>query len=489
MRLGAILQPLMTIAEMAAADAASPGCGVPSMTLMENAGRSVADEIGRRFTPRPTAILCGPGNNGGDGYVVARLLARRGWPVQCFALGDTESLKGDAATARQRWAGPVKLLSGDPPQADLYVDALFGAGLSRPLTEQAARFARFTATVPQKVVAIDVPSGLNGDTGQPLGKHAVSAGLTITFVRRKPGHVLTPGRYHCGDVVCGAIAMPEACLPEASPLHAVTGLQAMPSNPAAHKYDRGHCLVISGGSETTGASRLAAIAVARSGAGLTTIAAPADAARVHAAHLTSIMVRAFTDSAGLAELLKDRRRSALVIGPGLGLDQDAQDQLDLALIAGRPSVLDADALTLIARTQPWPLPPHIVLTPHGGEFARLFPDIAASLARAGKLAATRAAAARAGCIVLFKGPDTVIASPVGRAVIDMTAPPTLATAGSGDVLAGLIGGLLAQGHEPFDAAVTAVALHAAAARHLGTGLLADDLPLAIPAVMRALDTR
>jgi NAD(P)H-hydrate epimerase len=489
MRLQAVLDPLMTVAEMTAADTAAPSFGMPSMTLMEHAGRAVADEIGKRFTPRPTAILCGPGNNGGDGYVAARTLRQRGWPVTCHALGDPSALRGDAAAAFGLWLGETLPLSEDLPQAELLVDALFGAGLSRPLTGAAAALAQFSSAVRDRIVAIDVPSGLQGDTGCPLGGVAVHAGLTVTFVRRKPGHCLSPGRYVCGEVATAGIGMPDGALPAVSRLHALTGLAAREGDPAAHKYDRGHCLVISGPAETTGAARLAARGAERSGAGLTTVAAGPAAARIHAAHLTSIMVRVFEAPDGLAELLADRRRNAIVIGPGLGLTSAASALLDLALAAGRACVLDADALTLVGKRQSWPLPSGMILTPHGGEFARLFPDIAEALPQTGRLAAARTAARRAGCVVLLKGPDTVIAAPDGAAVIDTTAPPSLAIAGSGDVLSGLIGGMLVQGYAPFEAAVTGVALHAAAARAFGPGLVAEDLPGAVPAVLAGLAER
>jgi len=490
MRAGAVLERLMTVAEMGVADAAAPAFGVPSMTLMENAGRAVADAIGRRFTPRPTAILCGPGNNGGDGYVAARLLAQRGWPTWCETLGDPRLLKGDAAEAYRRWTGETLPVSPDNPMAELFVDALFGAGLSRPLDGHAARLAEASQRMRERVVAIDVPSGVHGDTGLALGGVAFHAGLTVTFVRRKPGHLLLPGRAQCGDVVVADIGMPDAACLRAfeagvARTWALAGGALAPAPLDTHKYRRGHCLVVSGDANSAGAARLAARAAARAGAGLTTIAAPADAAALHRAQVAAIMVR--TDP--LAELLRDVRKNAVVVGPGLGLHAAAVAQLRQVLDARRAAVLDADALTLIAEDAALRTHELCVLTPHEGEFARLYPDIAKDLARTGKLEATRAAARRSGATVVFKGADTVVAAPDGTAALDDQAPPFLATAGSGDVLAGLIGGLLAQGLSPFDAACAGVFLHGAAARHAGIGLTADDLPGAVSAVLAGLNAQ
>lgn len=481
MRAQARLEPLSSVAEMAAADAAAPAHGAPSMTLMERAGLAVADAIGRRFTPRPTAVLCGPGNNGGDGYVVARVLKRRGWPVRCLALGDTAALKGDAATAFGRWDGETAALGDDVPQAELFVDALFGAGLSRPLEGVAGKQAEASAAARERVVSIDVPSGVDGDTGLALGGAAFHAGLTVTFVRRKPGHVLMPGRALCGEIELADIGMPEGALREGATF-AIAGGGVSQGGLTAHKYTRGHCLVVSGGRHSTGASRLAALGAARAGAGLVTVAASEDAGAVHAAHLTAVMVR----TEALETLLRDVRKNAVVAGPGLGLDAAAEDAVAAVLSSRRAAVLDADALTILARRADLCVHGACVLTPHEGEFARVFPDLAAALPERGRLAVVRAAAARCGAVVLLKGPDTVIAAPDGRAAIDGLSPPWLATAGSGDVLAGLIGGLLAQGATPFEAACGGVFLHGAAARALGPGLLADDLPGAIPHVLGGL---
>ncbi|MFT3808492.1 MAG: NAD(P)H-hydrate dehydratase [Micropepsaceae bacterium] len=485
MRADASFETLLSVAQMGAADAAAPELGVPSMTLMEHAGRAVADEIGRRWTPRLTTVLCGPGNNGGDGYVAARVLKSRGWPVVCETETDPAALKGDAAEAFRRWDGETRAVAAGAPEAGLIVDALFGAGLSRPLGGEAARLAEVSREMRDRVVSIDVPSGIHGDSGLALGGTAFHAALTVTFVRRKPGHVLMPGRTQCGEVVLADIGMPEAAVLRAmagAETFALSGGFALRGHPQAHKYMRGHCLVVSGGWQNTGAARLAALGAARAGAGLVTIAAPEELGGIHACHLTSVMVR--TDS--VDALLADPRKNAVVIGPGLGGSEDAVRQVAAVLSSGRDAVLDADALTILGRQPGLKVHARCVLTPHEGEFARVFPDLAKALPERGKLAVVREAAARCGAVVLLKGADTVIADPDGLAAIDSLSPQWLATAGSGDVLAGLIGGLLAQGATPFEAACGGVFLHGAAARALGPGLMADDLPGAVPGVLAGL---
>ena len=486
MRARATFETLMSVAQMAAADGMAPTFGTPSMTLMERAGRAVADEIGKRWTPRATVVLCGPGNNGGDGYVAARILKQRGWPVWCETICDASALKGDAAEAFRRWGGETMPVSPDNPMGLLFIDALFGAGLSRPLDGHAARLAALSSRFAAPVVSIDVPSGIDGDTGLAVGRTAFQAALTVTFMHRKPGHVLMPGRMRCGETVVADIGMPEAAIERATggaATLALIGGRALRDDPLAHKYQRGHCLVVSGGWQHTGASRLAALAATRSGAGLVTIAAPDESGGIHACHLTSVMVR--TDSVGA--LLTDTRKNAVVIGPGLGLSEDAVRQVATVLSSGRHAVLDADALTILGQQPGLKVHARCVLTPHDGEFARVFPDLAEAMPVRGKLAVVREAAARCGAVVLLKGADTVIADPNGHAAIDSLSPPTLATAGSGDVLAGLIGGLLARGAEPFEAACAGVYLHGAAARALGPGLIAEDLPGAVPGVLAGLE--
>ena len=482
---------ILTVAEMYAADRYAADHGVQSLTLMENAGRAVADEICRRWTKRPAGVLCGPGNNGGDGYVVARLLKDRGWDVAVETLADRTALKGDAAEMAKRWNGAVTTLAPGHSHAALYVDALFGAGLSRPLEGEAQRFAEWSRQFRSSIVAIDVPSGIHGDRGGPLGDVAVCAGLTVTFFRKKPAHVLMPGREFCGEVVVADIGIPE---------EAITGAKLFENGPAlwdypwpktdGHKYARGHCVVVSGPAHATGAARLAARGALRIGAGLASVASPADAVAVNAAALTAIMVKPFSGTAGLAKLLEDSRLNSVVIGPGCGVGHQTQGLVAAILDTAAAVTLDADALTSFAGDPSQlfrRLREPAVLTPHEGEFERIFKGVLAKAQN--KVEAARTAAAAAGCTVLLKGPDTVIARPDGLATVNTHAPPALATAGSGDVLAGFIGGLMAQGLDSYRAASAAVWLHGEVAFRFGPGLIAEDLPEMVPAALRALRDR
>lgn len=478
---------ILTVAQMYEADRYAVAHGVSSLTLMENAGRAVADRICKRCTPRPVAVLCGPGNNGGDGYVVARLLMHRGWNVWVETLGDMASLKGDAAEMAKQWTGEVVGLASGR-EAELYVDALFGAGLSRPLEGAAREFAR--TCDPKRVVAIDVPSGLHGDTAKPLDDIAMRAGLTITFFRKKPAHVLVPGRALCGEVVVADIGIPDVALETIKPNLFENGLDRWDypwPKADGHKYARGHCVVVSGPAHATGAARLAARGALRIGAGLVSVASPPDAVPINAASLTAIMVKPFSGAAGLHDLLSDNRLNAAVIGPGCGVGRQTQELVAAVLATKGAVVLDADALTSF-KDDPAALLRLLrepcVLTPHEGEFERLFKGVLAKSKN--KVEAARAAAAMAKCTVLLKGPDTVIASADGLATVNTLAPPTLATAGSGDVLAGFIGGLMAQGLDSHRAAAAAAWLHGEAAFRFGPGLIAEDLPEMMPVVLRGL---
>ncbi|HWA02122.1 MAG TPA: NAD(P)H-hydrate dehydratase [Rhizomicrobium sp.] len=483
---------ILTVGQCYEADTFAAAHGVPALALMENAGRAVADEICRRFTPRPVAVLCGPGNNGGDGFVVARILAERGWSVVVETLGDAHARGGDAADVARRWTGTAVPLAPGASHAALYVDALFGAGLSRALEGEARRFAEWSRPFRSSVVAIDVPSGLHGDTGRPLGDLCVHAGLTVTFFRKKPAHVLMPGRDLCGEVVVADIGIPEAAIGAIEPDLFENGPGLWVADypwPRAqgHKYARGHCVVVSGPMHATGAARLAAQAALRIGAGLVSVASPPGAVEVNAAHLTAVMIKPFSGAAGLADLLKDRRFNSVVIGPGAGVGQETREMVAAVLATEAAAVLDADALTSF-RDDPAALfrllREPCVLTPHEGEFERIFKG---DLAKAqNKVEAARAAAAIANCTVLLKGPDTAIAAPRGRATVNSHAPPALATAGSGDVLAGFIGGLMAQGLESFRAAEAAAWLHGEAAFRFGPGLISEDLAGVVPAVLRDL---
>jgi hydroxyethylthiazole kinase-like uncharacterized protein yjeF len=459
---------LLTPAEMARADAAALTAGMPTETLMEAAGRAVARAIRARFRPCRTLVLAGPGNNGGDGYVAARYLEQAGWPVSIAAL-ENPSLGTAAAAAAARWHGPMAPFNeAEVARAGLVVDALFGAGLTRPLAPEVAQVLR---AVQAPLVAVDVPSGLDGATGQVLG-HAPQAALTISFFRLKPGHVLLPGRALCGETLLADIGLPEAVLEGIAPRcwRNHPSLWALPSlEVSAHKYTRGH-LTILAGAAMPGAARLAASAARRLGAGLVTL---------HAENLElAAMLRAdapgqLVSDATLEALLTDTRRKVWLAGPGL-LPHDATRAAIRSLIeAGKTLIADAGGL-MAAAEAPDLLRGAAVITPHAGEFARLF-----SAPGADRLSATRAAAARLGAVVVLKGPDSIIAAPDGRVIINDNAPPSLATAGTGDILAGAIAALLAQGMAPFEAAAAAVWLHGAAAVLGPPGLIAEDLPALI----------
>ncbi len=471
---------------MAQADRLSVQAGVAGVKLMENAGAAVANAIQQRWTVRPVLVLCGPGNNGGDGFVAARLLQAAGWPVRVAALVPLSELKGDAADHAARWQGPVEAVAPAALDgAELVIDALFGAGLTRPLQGPAVQVLAEASVRKLPIVAVDVPSGLMGDTGADLG--AVSAALSVSFFRKKPGHLLQPGRRLCGELLMADIGTPATVWKQLQPMAFENApslwREALPTlQPEGHKYQRGHALLW-GGWPSTGAARLAARAAARMGAGLVTVAVPEAALAVYASALTSIMVSPVGQAEEFNQLLRDARFTGLLIGPGAGLGPATRERVLRLLKAGRPTVLDADALTVF---QPDPsqlfaaIQSACVLTPHEGEFARLFATEGDKLQRA------REAARQSGAVVVLKGSDTVIAAPDGRAILNANAPPTLATAGSGDVLAGLILGLLTQGMEPFLAAAAAVWLHGEVAQQFGPGLIAEDLAEGLPAVLRLL---
>lgn len=478
---------LLTSEQMRRVDQAAVASGVPGIALMEAAGAAVARRVGERWSRRPVLVLCGPGNNGGDGFVVARHLADTGWPVRVGLLGSLTRLTGDAAHHAARWGGAT--MDADPSLlggTGLVIDALFGAGLSRPLSGRAADLVRALAISRIPVCAVDVPSGLSADTGDVLGEVA-AADETVTFCRKKPGHLLAPGRQLCGVLTVADIGTPEAALDAVSSRVFQNGpaqwLEQYPwCRPDTHKYRRGHVLVL-GGAVQTGAARLVAMAAARAGAGLVTVAAPDPVWPVYAGALTSVMVRPVHGPDGFQALFADERMNVVVLGPGAGVSPETRQCAVTALSSGRGVVLDADALTVFSgavETLADAITGPCVLTPHEGEFERLFPSQGDKLARA------RLAARQSGAVVVLKGWDTVVAAPDGRAVINANAPPELATAGAGDVLAGLIGGLMAQGMAPFQAASAAVWLHGEVATAIGPGLIAEDLPGALPAVLGRL---
>ena len=515
---GAAVGELLSTREMAAADRLAEKSGIATSALMENAGCAVADQAEIMAQPGAViAVICGGGNNGGDGYVAARLLRERGFQVRVVALVDVADLNGDAKIMATRWSGMLVGGGADAstPLADaaLVIDAILGAGLDRRVETKFLAWVHAVnawrkAGRDRRVLAVDVPTGLDGNTGHVPdgadGGDVVVADCTVTFFRRKPGHVLLPGRRICGAVRVADIGISSAVIESIRP-------QTFANDPAlwmhtfprldekAHKYTRGHAVVVSGPAMQTGAARLGARGALRVGAGLVTVASPLDAAATNAAHLTAIMLTPFEGPRGLAEILTDERKNAVLIGPGCGVSIGTRLLAQVALEFEASCVLDADALTSFTLDQqddPEPVVDHlfalikeapdraVVLTPHEGEFLRAFPDLTGS-----KLQRARLAADRAGAVVVLKGADTVIASPDGRAAINENAPPWLATAGSGDVLAGFITGMLAQGMAPFEAACAAVWLHGECGNAFGYGLIAEDLADALPKVLTQLASR
>ncbi len=536
---------LLTAAQMRAIEQAAIASGqVTGLELMERAGRGVVDAIFREWPElteqspgsdagrRRAVVLCGPGNNGGDGFVVARLLKQAGWEVAVYLYGDAGKLPPDARVNYERWGNAEPLTDAAMAAvsgASLMVDALFGTGLSRPPDGLGRMLRELCDCVDAggglpladrlrqnkpPVVAVDVPTGLCADSGRPLqddgtdvgairrgGPAAMAAAdLTVTFHRTKLGHYLDQGPRHCGRLAIVDIGLNNNAKQQNEAARLVQS-HAGVSKWQGHKYSHGHALILSGGVGKGGAARLAARGTLRVGAGAVTVGCPPAALIENAAQLNAIMLRKVKGADDLAEVLADKRINALCLGPGLGTGE-REAALVAAALGGdepRPTVLDADALTLLAGDAALfgALHDRCILTPHAGEFARLFPDIAAKLdapATSGpaysKVDATRDAAKRAGCTVLFKGPDTVIADTGGRCRINASvydrAAPWLATAGSGDVLAGFITGLLARGFSPMQAAETGAWLHTECALGFGPGLIAEDLPEALPKVLRGL---
>ena len=489
---------VLTTAEMERADRLTIAAGTPGFALMMSAGQAVAEAAMNLAEEGPILVVAGPGNNGGDGFVAAAELAARGREVSVILLCERDSLQGDAALAARGWKYPVLPFN---PQAigrpALIIDALFGAGLDRAVNGEPLEMIEAINANGAAVLAVDLPSGINGTTAAVMGV-AVRATETVTFFRRKPAHLLLPGRVHCGRVRVADIGIDANVLAEIQP----RTFENLPSfwrqsfpvpRIDGHKYDRGHAAVVSGGLAATGAARLSARGALRAGAGLVTLASPRDALAVNASALTAVMVRAVDTVVEFAEMLEDRRFNACVIGPGAGVGARTRDLVLTAVSAKRSLVLDADALTSFADTPDRLFDavkdsrgPQVVLTPHEGEFSRLFSDISNKHTLRSKLGRVRAAAERSGAVVLVKGPDTVVASPDGRATIAANAPPWLATAGAGDVLSGMISGLLAQGVPAFEAASIGVWMHGEAGREAGPGLIAEDLPEVLPAVIRHL---
>ena len=543
----------MRAIEMAAIESGE----VTGLELMERAGRGVVEAIFEEWPElaeeggaapheardgprsprgietkkkRRAVVLCGPGNNGGDGFVVARLLKERGWEVEVFLYGDAGKLPPDARVNYERWCemGEVTAKAIAPPPLlddsfsiqedfDLLVDALFGTGLGRPFSGLFAFLAEpsIQDLLRQKGVrrvAVDTPTGLCSDSGRILGA-VLPSDLTVSFHREKLGHRLDGGPSESGKTVVADIGLEgwtrprvgadggSPAVPPGDIVSLVDGPHALLAKAGAHKFSHGHALILSGGAGRSGAARLAARGALRVGAGLVTLGVPHDAQAEVAAQITALMMCEVGDAGALAKTLEDGRLNALCLGPGLGLER-ARELVPVALGADaqRAVVLDADALSAFADAPDalfGMLHEGCLLTPHGGEFKRLFPDLHARLEEVptkgpaySKVDATREAAARAGCTVLFKGPDTVIAAPDGRCAIHAAvydrAAPWLATAGAGDVLAGFITGLLARGFSPMDAAETGAWLHVECARAFGPGLIAEDLTEMLPQVFREI---
>lgn len=512
------MNELLTTSEAGEADRLAAEAGVPTLDLMERAGKAVAEAaLDMVWGPdRRVAVLCGPGNNGGDGFVAARYLRDKGWDVRLFLLGDKGALRGDAAEMARRWPLPIRPATPDALQSmHLVVDALFGAGLSRPLGGEAAEMVRAVNASGLPVLAVDVPSGLDGTTGEIRGV-AIQARRTVTFFRKKPGHVLMPGRHLCGETIVADIGIPERVLDTLKPTLHENGLALWIDHlnwpkDSGHKYDRGHAVVVSGPALQTGAARLGARGALRIGAGLVTLVGNAAATAIIATQITSIMVRSVSGATALSEFLRDTRRNAVLIGPGASIGPETADDVLAVLNSSAAAVLDADALTSFAEADDKPRSDAsmgflarngdnprrretlfaaiknrqapVVITPHDGEFQRLFGELPGS-----KVDRALEAAKRSGAYVILKGSDTVIAAPDGRAAINSNAPPWLATAGSGDVLGGFVTGLLAQHMPPFEAAAAAVWLHGDAAKTFGIGLIAEDLPDVLPRVLQRLVT-
>lgn len=489
---------ILTPREMAEADRRTIAAGTTGIELMERAGVAVAraavDEAG---AGRRIAVVCGPGNNGGDGFVAARLLREQGFDVRLYLLGARSVLSGDAALAAARWTGKIESIGSAPLDCDLVIDALFGAGLSRDLKGEAFRAVDWAAATNAPIVSVDLPSGIDGESGLIRGA-ALRAKHTVTFCRMKPAHLLLPGRIHAGKISVADIGVPDRTVAEVSGNLTLNRpeiwIDKFPwPTLEGHKYKRGHAVVASGPAHASGAARLAANAALRAGAGLVTVAAPRAALPVLAASLTAVMVREAAGGSGLKKLLADKRINAVLLGPGQDAGAATRAAVEAAAKAKRALVLDAGAISSFTR-ESGKLSKLLklnriqaVLTPHDGEFGRLFAsDSAQILAIESKVERVRAAAKALGAVLLLKGPDTVVAAPDGRAAIADNAPPWLATAGSGDVLAGIIVGLVAQGMPPFEAAMAGAWLHGEAAAEAGFGMTAEDLQRGLKLVLQQL---
>lgn len=471
-----VFQPIVSAAEMRALEAAAMADGTSGFELMQRAGEAAARAIAAFSSPADTLVLCGPGNNGGDGYVIAAELDSMGWPVRVAAAGPPTTESAREAVAG--WRGDIEALAPETPPAAVIVDALFGIGLARPLAPELAGIFNGLAAAARTRIAIDLPSGAGTDDGT-IFSPLPACDLCISFGAPKPAHVLHPAAAHIGRLVVAGIGL----APRSSRLSLVAPPRRLPDAAGAHKYQRGHVLVVGGPAHATGAARLAALGAQRAGAGYVSLLSPSNALAANAAQLTSVVLVEADTPAAVARAFGEPRAHALVIGPALGRTSGRETVL-AALSVGKPVVLDADVFSLFAgdaAALAAAIDGPAVLTPHEGEFARLFGALPGS-----KADRARAAARRIGAVLLLKGPDTVIAAPDGRAAVNAHATPDLATAGSGDVLAGVIGAMLARGLEPFEAACVAAWLHGDAGRRGGRGLIAEDLPVLVGQALAAL---
>ncbi|MEQ3650944.1 NAD(P)H-hydrate dehydratase [Hyphomonas sp.] len=473
-------RPILTPQEMRAAEADLFSKGTDSFDLMQRAGNAVAEFVHAKWPEGRIQVLCGPGGNGGDGFIAAAKLAKLWREVEVFCLVGKEALTGDAAKAAAEWDGEIKPLETalEAPH-DIVLDALFGGGLARPLDGIAAKLAERGG----RVVSIDVPSGIDGESAKPLGPCFRAEG-TITFAALRPAHVLLPGAAYCGGVFVSDIGVPvQTHLLENSPL--LWGRNLPQPGQGSHKHARGHLAVVSGNAASTGAARLAGRAGLRAGAGLVTLLSPPDAVAVNASHLTAIMLKEVANAEQIRETIESA--STVILGPAAGINTGTRKNVECLLSTAAKAVLDADALTVFADDQNAlykQLRTDDLITPHVGEFKRIFGDLLDT--EVNKVEATRKAAQMAGCVVLLKGPDTVIAKPDGMAIVNTHATRWLATAGSGDVLAGIAGGLMAQGVDTFTAAAMASWLHGEAGRRVGAGLISEDLEAQLPDILSAL---
>lgn len=483
---------LLTAETMKNADAETIARGTSGVTLMEQAGNAVTQLITEHNKPKPTLVVCGPGNNGGDGWVVARRLSEKKWPVKILSLVPVKQLSGDAAHVAHHWDGPVhnhwdkSLLEG----TELIIDAIFGIGLNKPVDENTAEIICALNEHPAPIVSIDIPSGIHADTGEVLGT-ACNAVLTVTFSCKKPGHILLPGKSHCRLIAVTDIGIPvdvinHAACPYFENIPDLWTEHLPQKRLRKHKYDYGHVMVLGGPMHSTGASRMSATSALRTGAGLVSIVCPEEAVAIYASHLTSVMLSPckLEDNKAFAAAIEGKYKHVIVMGPGAGITESTKQAVLTALSMQKKCIIDADALTCF-KDNPQTLfdaiDSEVILTPHEGEFSRLFPDITGS-----KLERARDAAKQSGATVLLKGNDTAIASPDGRVALNSNAPAFLGTAGSGDVLSGIIAGIFSQHVPAFESACIGTWIHSETASKAGRGLMAEDLPAHIPEVLAKL---